>query len=135
MTIEDRVKLISSGSLTEEELLGELGSTSLIVRANAVLQLSLRRDLAPPTVNALATLACRRDQGPRILGSVTLPNLAAAALCWVGSDRTLAAYEAVLRGLDDARSTDIRWLVENNRPDANPQSDLARASARDTDEG
>lgn len=135
VTIEERVKLVRSGRLTEEELLAELSSPSLIVRANAVLQLSLHPDLSPPTINALVTLASRRDPGPPVVGSVTLPNLAAAALCWVGSDRTTAAYEAVMEGLDEVRSADIRWLVENNRPAANPQPDPDSGGDSNSDDG
>lgn len=126
MTVEDRIKSIIDDHLSEEELLKALTSTALHICVNAILELSKRPDPSPPVVDALVALALGRGRKTRLLGITTLPCLATAALSWIGSEQTIAAYEAIMAKIDEPRASDIRQLIQAHHPDINKLDDHAR---------
>ena len=117
-TVEDvqsTVDAILAGKCTEQDLVGHARSDFVLIAANAVIALTKLDELSQEAVLALKELAIA-DQKKVLFGTVTIANLAFAALKWLGTKSSEEEYLKLVESVSSERIEDVENLVSQGPP-------------------
>lgn len=116
MKVETTVQRIRSGDVDAKELLELAKSGPIVLRANAIIEISRRGLDTQDVLAVLGRIAAEPPDSGIVRGSITLANLAVAALEWIGSTESRKEYQRILEGFGPERRSDVEFLILNNEP-------------------
>ena len=106
---------ILAGKCTEQDLVEHARSDLVLIAANAVIALTKVDELSQEAVLVLKELAIA-DQKKVLFGTVTIANLAFAALKWLGTKSSEEEYLTLIESVSSERREDVENLVSQGPP-------------------
>jgi hypothetical protein len=118
--VQRLIDRVGSGAVTERELLHLLDDPRLLVTANVLMSLPLRRlEDTRAFVDAIVRLAMSDRKNARVFGNTPLKKLAAAVLWWLGDDYARKVYKQARASFSLQERADLdRFIARNPSPSA-----------------